>query len=738
MIIKIGELQDYTLKDLGGKAFHLCKLKNFGFNVPSGFILTPDWFDKSNKDDIDSYIDKNKLYAVRSSAIDEDGPNFSFAGLQDTYLNVEPSKMYNMINKCYQSQWSERANSYREKYDIHKSKGMSVIVQEMVDADFAGVMFTQHPLSNRIDEIAIDVIAGLGEDLVSGVKTPSNYTIDKESRMLKSKQIHSIELSEHQIKELCITAIEIENFYESPQDIEWAFLKDKLYILQSRPITTTFRVPKSKFDGKRIYLSFGHVQNMTRPFTPVGADMISSMFNFNANYNFSDYILYNGSYVYIDITELTLMSNFAFKRFQMSIGNINNELPKLLEEFRKLESRRTKANLKFIFLGIPKIKEIISYLRGKAIDLDNLEQITNKHIDNYKNCDDLSKLLTIRKGLLITTFQIYLPIIFTGIISYKLLERLFIKWDLDMNDFHALLSGVDGNKTTEMGLLYGDIINNFGTKYGDELLDRYIKVYGMRVEGEIDLGRKRPLEDLDLFIKKVESDSKEKPSLTPRERHTNYKNNAKQVEIKLKSQLPSRKWKKLNKYINLMQTFIVYREHPKFTIMNIFQHYRSFIKSPFMTFNEDQNNLIDKNDISYREALYKNSIGKMPPLIILSNGQILKKEPEISDDGHIKGFGVSSGKVIGTVRVIKEIGDSVLKENEILVTQFTDPGWTTTMARASGVIIEVGGMMTHGAVVAREYGIPAIVGVENATTILKTGDKVIMDGSSGSIEILVD
>lgn len=736
MILTIGDSKNFTAKDLGGKAYHLCKLKKLGFNVPNGFVITNKWFENPKKDQLLKYIEDNKLYAVRSSAVDEDGPNFSFAGLQDTYLNIEKKHIFDTVIKCYESQWSQRANSYREKYKLEKSKAMSVIIQEMVDADFAGVLFTQHPISNRIDEIAIDFIDGLGENLVSGLVTPSNYIVSKDDFKIKSKEINTSVLEFNQIEELCKTAIDIEKVYDSPQDIEWAYNNNKLYILQSRPITTTFNVPTSKLSGNRFYVSFGHIQNMTKPITPIGHEMIKSIFDFNKLLKFSDYVLYNGNYIYIDITELALMNNFIFKKVKLLVKNINIDLPELLDEFRKMEKRRNKAPIKLIPLLIPKLKEIIKYLNGKELDKKEIDALVKEHVNSYKNCSNLDELLSMRGDILSTTASVYLPLVATGLISYKKLKSLFEKWNLDSSDFHSLMSGLDGNITTEMGLLYGDLIDQYASVEGDKLLNKYLSLYGMRIEGEIDLGIERISESTSTFLEKVQADSLNKASITPRQRHEKHKEYSMEVKLKLKSQLSSRRWKKLKKYIDLMQNFMIYREHPKYIAMNIFQYYRPFIKTPFMTFDEEKNKSISDEVVLQRIIKHNNSIGKMPPLVILSNGQILQSNASSLSDGLIKGFGVSSGKLTGTARVIKEIGDSMLLENEILVTQFTDPGWTSTMARASGLVTEVGGLMTHGAVVAREYGIPAVVGVKNATTIIKTGDKISIDGSNGSIEIL--
>ncbi len=270
-----------SLAIAGGKGSHLGELTNAGFNVPTGFIVTTNaYFDflqrnqlmekiLAKTDDLDvedtEKLDKvaeeiremmmaakfndelvaniSKLlsgfsaekFAVRSSATAEDLPGASFAGQQDTYLNISKDKIAENIQKCFASLFTARAIYYRNKNNFKHDVGIAVVIQEMVDPDFAGVMFTVDPIFKK--DILIEAASGLGEKVVSGTVTPNNYFIDREEFNIKQKQEEEF-FEENLILEIAKIGKKIEAHYGSPQDVEFAVKDGKIHILQSRPITT--------------------------------------------------------------------------------------------------------------------------------------------------------------------------------------------------------------------------------------------------------------------------------------------------------------------------------------------------------------------------------------------------------------------------------------------------------------------------------------------------------------------
>ncbi len=737
MIIPLGQHGSQTPAQLGGKAYHLSELMRRGFKVPSGVILAPDWFQAPDLESLRDHIDPEKLYAVRSSAMDEDSPDYSFAGLQETYLNVKWDQMMDKIMACHASQWSDRANAYRQEYGLPPSSAMAVVIQEMVDADYAGVLFTQHPMTNRVDVVAIDAVAGLGEALVSGKLTPSHYVVSKEGQEVLERQEAGAHLDQGQLEDLTQVAVAIEEGYGSAQDIEWAFVGRDLFVLQSRPITTTTRVPDPVKPGSRLYLSFGHVQNMSRSFTPAGVDMIRGLFKTSEDGGFGKYFLFNGQHLFVDVTDLALLSGppgLAVKKF---MGMVNKKMPMIIDDFRSKNMRRTRVPVSMLKNALGPIGDLIKNLRGRPLDHGKVEGDIQMHIQRFKRAESLDQLLSMRSSGLMPMFKMLLPYVGTGMIAYLRMGRLFKKWNLPMEAYHGLMKGLTGNKTTEMGLLYGDVLKHHGSPRGQELLEAYMATYGMRVDGEIDLGVPRPIEYQEDFLAKVAEDAQSFSGISPRERHLKLRQEGLAIEKDLEASLSGRKWRKLKKWIDLAQQYMIFREHPKYALMTIFQVYRGHLDSPFQSLSDKNNGIvIAPEELAERKRLYDQGMAKTPPLVMYSNGEIPRFHQAMTADNMILGEGVSAGRIKGQVRVIENLGDDQLLPGEILVTRFTDPGWTTVMARASAFIIEVGGMMTHGAVVAREFGVPAVVGVEGAVKTFTTGQWVELNGDTGQVRFL--
>ncbi len=729
MIKVIGDARLFK-QNVGGKAFYLNDLKLKGFPIPDGIIVENDYFKSSEKEDISTFISKKKLYAVRSSALDEDGSSYSFAGLQDTYLNVTYDHVIDKVEACYQSQFNERATEYRKSFGIEASKGMTVVVQEMVDADYAGVIFTQNPLNNRIDQVVIEVITGLGEKLVSGYLSPSTYTIKRNNPDQYDVQGESL-LTENLIKELIDYAQKIEDVYEIPQDIEFAIRDNIVYILQARPITTITFVPKTDREGLRFFLSFAHIQNMTYPMTPAGADMIQSIFSIEKQPFFHERMLYNGEYMFIDITELLLTPNFIFNKVINILSKINFDLPELSKIYRKKNKTRKMLPFSLIKLQLVAAFRIMHIVKKNSQSTNSVGDYMKNHLERFKGYSE-EELLNFRSESIIPVFINCLPYILAGIIGFFRLERLFEKWQLNMDDYKKLISGLEGNITTEMGLLYDDMLLHYGTDQGEKIIENYLDKFGMRVDGEIDLGRPRPKDDIVSFRKQIAEASKYHNGRSLREQHSKRVKEADEVVDRLRSVLSRRKYNQLLHELKLVRNFYIYREHPKYTIVRIFDLYRNLLNSPFESLSDQIIGGCNEEVIMDRKTKYELAMGKKIPLAMLSNGMILNPTSKIKE-GYIQGFGVSSGIVTARVRVIEHMNDDVLLEGEILVTKFTDPGWTPVLSKAGGIITEVGGMMTHGAIVSREYGIPAVVGVPDVIDYFKTGDVITLNGDTGQI-----
>ncbi len=261
------DLEEASQKQLvGGKAYGLNEMIRKGFNVPKGFVISVNSFMKmtpSLQNLILAAFDKLQVgsVAVRSSAINEDGLEDTWAGQLETYLNCRRGNLLKSVEDCWKSANSARAQSYADQKDINGTE-VAVIVQEMIQSEKSGVAFSVHPISNYITQVVIEAGIGLGEAVVSGQITPDTYIVDKKSGQIIEKHlshqnkklvrsdIHTTvwekigshgnkqKLTNEQIKELCGLTTELETFFGFPVDIEWAIYQGKIYVLQSRPITT--------------------------------------------------------------------------------------------------------------------------------------------------------------------------------------------------------------------------------------------------------------------------------------------------------------------------------------------------------------------------------------------------------------------------------------------------------------------------------------------------------------------
>lgn len=281
-VLSFRQISKKDIATSGGKGCNLGELFNSGYNVPYGFVIITDAYydfveikelkqkiiDELKSIDINDYklledaaekikklildeeimdhiIEEINLhlkqtkatkFAVRSSATAEDLLTASFAGQQDTYLNVTKKDVLTAVKKCWASLFNPRAIFYREAKKISHDVGMAVVVQEMVPAEYAGVMFTVDPIHKK--DILVEAAIGLGEQVVSGEVTPNSYFIDRKTFAIKQKMGEYGCIDENVIKTIAKKGIEIEKHYAKPQDIEFAVKNGKVFILQSRSITT--------------------------------------------------------------------------------------------------------------------------------------------------------------------------------------------------------------------------------------------------------------------------------------------------------------------------------------------------------------------------------------------------------------------------------------------------------------------------------------------------------------------
>ncbi|WP_368489498.1 phosphoenolpyruvate synthase [Clostridium sp. BJN0013] len=870
-VLGFQEIDKSKLPVVGGKGANLGELSKIkGIAVPDGFCITTEAYKRivDNNPEFNVLIDKLSLlkvddrgkigqlskkirgviesmdiskdiakevsqyilklgeknaYAVRSSATAEDLPLASFAGQQDTYLNIMgKDNILKYIKKCWASLYTDRAVIYRIQNDFdHRKVYLSVVIQKMVFPQASGIMFTADPVTSNRKVVSIDASFGLGEALVSGLVNPDIYKVRQGSILdkkisTKKSAIYALEtggtkeqeieatqqnkqtLPDDQILQLESMGRKIEAYFGCPQDIEWCFYEDKFYIVQSRPITTLYPIPPETKDGKNhVYISFGHRQMMTEAMRPLGMSLFQTLFKQMISGVMSEM----GGRLYIDVSR-EISSPFGRMTFIKGLDTVDVlmksaiiNLTKRKNFMKTLYKGKTVMPpksmwLKWLNLTIkdyrandPAIVERLMN-NNKALMLE-MEQSIAK-VSGDKLFDFILKSM---KQIMDTIFDSY-GVVFAGAYASYWINKNIQKWLGKKNAADILAQSVSNNVTSEMGLelldvadvvrQYPEVIEYFqqpkeATFFKDlsklegglavtNSIKAYLKKYGMRCSAEIDITRTRWNERSTILVPAILSNIK---AFGPNAHSIKFEQglkDAKQKEQEILSSLEKlpggkRKAKKAKKAISVLRNYAGYREFNKYILIwfdwiikqalmkeadilvykGIIGHKEDIY---YLTFDELRNvvktNRLDYSIIIKRKEEYEIFEKLTPPRVITSEGEIISGEYDTSSIPHgaLAGVPVSSGVVEGRARVVLKMEDANIEKGDILVTTFTDPSWTPLFVSIKGLVTEVGGMMTHGAVVAREYGLPAVVSVENATKLIKDGQKIRINGKEGYVEIL--
>ncbi len=765
-----------------------------------------------------SRLDENNAYAVRSSATAEDLPTASFAGQQDTYLNIIGKEaILKHISKCWASLFTERAVTYRIQNGFdHRKVHLAVVVQKMVFPQVAGILFTADPVTGNRKVLSIDASFGLGEALVSGLVNADVYkvrdgkVIDKKistkklaiyalkgggtkKQEIEHEQQNRQALRSEQILQLERMGRKIEEHFGSPQDIEWCLVDNTFYFVQSRPITTLYPIPEANDEENHVYLSVGHNQMMTDPMKPLG---LSFFLHAAAGPMFQA-----GGRLFVDVAPMLaspdsrelLLNMFGqgdplTKDALMTL--INRDFIKLLPNDKK-EQDPNKSNKGLPNWGAPVQIESDPTLVSALIQKSQTSIEALKHNIQEKSGTDLFDFILedIKELKNIRSDPEGAAVYMAAINASTWINENMNKWLGEKNAADTLSQSVPHNITSEMGLAlldvadvirpYPEIIDYLQHGKADHLLDELVKLeggkeakdaiyaylnkYGMRCVGEIDITKTRWSEKPAALIPLILSNIK---NFEPNESRRKFEQGLQEALEKEKellerlNKLPDgeEKAKETKRMIDIIRTFIGYREYPKYGMINRYFFYKQALMKEadrlvqanvihekediyYLTFEELRDvvrtNKLDYKVISKRKEEYKLYEKLTPPRVITSEGEIIAGEykRENLPAGAMAGLPVSSGVIEGRARVILSMEDANLEDGDILVTTFTDPSWTPLFVSIKGLVTEVGGLMTHGAVIAREYGLPAVVGVENATKLIKDGQRIRVNGTEGYVEI---
>ncbi|MEU4416923.1 rifamycin-inactivating phosphotransferase [Nocardia salmonicida] len=754
-------------------------------------------------------------YAVRSSATAEDLPTASFAGQQDTFLNVVgAAAILEHVRRCWGSLFTERAVTYRLRNGFDQKKiQMSVVVQRMVFARAAGILMTADPVTSDRTVVSIDAGFGLGEALVSGLvnadvyqvrddritgKTIATKKLAVESVPTGGTQVSEIArerrnepvLSDDEVLRLAQLGRRIEAQFGSPQDIEWCSDGNGFRIVQSRPITTLFPIPVAADGENHVYVSVGHQQMMTDAMKPLGI----SVWQLTSNAPMRD----AGGRLFVDVTAMMSAPTKAAAlvaglgksdplmgdalRTVLERGDFVRQVPE--EESGAppapfgITAERIETDPDIVTELIAESEASLTTLKGAIANLSGPALLDFIRADIQ---EELRRVLFAPRGL---------QVIMAAMDATEWLNDRLREWLGEKNAADALTQSVPGNVTSEMGLaLLGvadvirphaevvaylerieddDFLVGLGDVAGGEetraAIEDFLAEYGMRCAGEIDITRPRWSESPITLVSTILGNIKNFGPGAGRQRFEDGLRDARQKQqqiLRALRALPDGEQKAVEteQMIERVRTFSGYREYPKYGMVSRYFVYKQALLREagrlaesgvlreaddifFLRFDELQEvvrtHRADQDLVDAREDAFHSYQTLTAPRVLTSDGEALTgayRREDLPADA-LPGLAVSAGTIEGRARVISDIAQADLAAGDILVTAYTDPSWTPLFVGIAGLVTEVGGLMTHGAVIAREYGLPAVVGVEHATELIRDGQRIRVNGTDGYVEIL--
>lgn len=899
-----------ALAQVGGKALNLMRMARAGFPVPRGFVVPTGAYQAFvSQNGLDGVIaealasvdpnDPGSLerasraireafrsgrwpvglpeavarawrnlgecpVAVRSSATAEDLPDLSFAGQQETYLNVVGvDRLLRAVVDCWASLWTARAIGYRARHGIpHEEAALAVVVQEMVPADVSGVLFTANPVTGKRTETVIEASLGLGDALVSGRVEPDRYVVVRDDGRLRvaqqkvgakaaatrpapggGAQIREGQASDRQalsvpvILRLAEWGERIQALFGSPQDVEWAVVdpegEARIWLLQSRPITSLYPLPENlPLKPLRVLVGLHLVQGVHEPLTPLGRDVLTHLllgagriFGYAVEPDHQTALFEAGERLWANITPLLghPVGRRAFPRIFGAADPPTARLVRQLLDDPWIRSGAARPRARALLCGAGFAGRMVVAAAQAWRDPDTarrrFEAAAQKALQSVESAmaaaeaadpwTGLQAVVDATRRLNRLFPEVLLPkgfsLVLAGATCLGILQRQARRAARALGEPSLaripleIARALPHNVTTEMDLALWDVARRLrrdpeaaawlsgrppetlaaAWRQGEapqavrEALAPFLERYGARGVGEIDIGRPRWEEDPRPVFRTLQGYL----AITGPEQAPDavFARGAQQAQAALErleaavGRLPGGWWRArlVHWAATRYRALGGMREAPKFAAVRMLARMRRAVLAVGSTLHA-RGELDRPDDLFYlrleelarcaalrrllpdaresirrrRAAAEREARRRRLPRLLLSDGTAFYEGPveapaEAADGERLlRGDPVSPGVAEGRVRVVFDPHEGQLQPGEILVCRGTDPAWTPLFLLAGGLVMEVGGMMTHGAVVAREYGIPAVVGVYRATERLRTGQRVRVDGSTGVVVIV--
>lgn len=766
----------------GGKGGMLSRMFQDGYPVPEGFVVLPSAFQKEKLaaeawNEIRVYLNairKNHgqaLFAVRSSALSEDSAQASFAGEFETVLNMKTDKeIQEAIYTVFRSRESERVKAYSSVQGMEQSHQIAIVIMLMVQSEISGVLFTADPITGSHTSMTGNFVYGLGEQLVSGEANAYPFKLMRPKGKYEGPRDfkkYASELYKH--------ASKLVKKFGCQQDIEWAVAKGKLYILQARPITTqktgnpdTYEL-NDTLDGDYLWTNTNVGEAMADVFTPLSWSIIRALDE--EQMAVPGYYLFSGNIcgrMYSNVNmALSIYPAFG-KDYKPVLNKMNDIFGQMPEEmdipiYPFSGPELIKSMIPSVKKTLKKSKEVAKSMSSYLEETPRWCRTMKERIETIRTNKELLNLWEEElwayncKALWVGRFA-----------PRKKLAGLFKLNDelpklLGKEDANTLLSNLRGSSELES---LGPVVGISKIIKGESSREEYLMKYGHRGPHEFEISIPDPAEDKTWLEKQIEEfkNSNIDAEDLLKKQHAQYE----KALMKLEDRFPD-KVKKISKQIADASEGSYIREAVRSEWTRVFRVNRAFALKAgeltgigddvFFLYLDEVLNLLSGNksavkNIPARRKTFE-KYKALPPLPSMIRGRfdpfkwaedpnrrVDYYDPALTtvsapDSETLKGFAGATGRIEGIVRVLANPEDGEnFKLGEILVASTTNVGWTPLFPRAAAIITDIGAPLSHAAIVARELGIPAVVGCGNATTRLKTGDRVLVDGGQGVVHIL--
>ena len=871
LVLDLGCLGAQLLPVVGGKAANLGELIRAGFPVPPGFCITTAAYQQIAADAVDlgtrdagrlaeqarvailaapvpaAVVDAvDRAYralgddvpvAVRSSATAEDLPWASFAGQQDTYLNiVGADAVLDAVRRCWASLWTDRAVSYRTTNGIdHAIVALAVVVQHMVESQVAGVLFTADPVTGDRGHPVIDASPGLGEAVVSGAVNPDHFVVDAAGTVLERRLgdkrvvVRSLPgggteqvarptdaekpcLSDAQIRDLTALGQRVQAHYGAPQDIEWAVdSAGELWLTQARPITTLYPLPTPPDGELRVYFCFSLAQGLTRPVTPMGIAAFRLMASCASELVFGSAVgdpvagpatfAEAGQRAFVDVTPV-LRSRVGRALVPRILDVMEARSAVVLRRLCDDPRLAVQTTSRWTFVRrlltvamrfrIPlQIGQALARPAAARRRVDQVGQRLRSQltvpagVTSAQRLDHVQRLLA---TAVIPIMPTVVPVPAAGFLALALAGKL-ARGDVEPGEWDEVLRGLPHNSTTEMDLeLWAlatriradaaaaaalweatptELANRFSGRDLPTLLQgglaEFLDRHGHRAVAEIDVGMPRWSDDptyvLGVLANYLRLDD---PDLAPDAQFSRGGRSADAFVTRVVGRVRGRgrlRAAVVRFALGRVRELAGMRETHKDYLVRVLAHVRQqlavvgaelaeagllarpedvffldLVQTRAALAGADFRAVVAQRREDYERELRRRQV----PRVMLSDGtqpEALATHGQEPAEGQLTGTPASAGTVTAPARVVLDPVGAHLEPGEILVTPSTDPGWTPLFLTAGGLVMEMGGANSHGAVVAREYGIPAVVGLPDATLRITTGQQITVHGVTGIVEL---